>query len=145
MELRNKVSGVVHDCNVSKLTVRGLPQPEFTLYSLFGPLADVGVNVDAIAHSAEPGSGRADCAFTVSEADLGLALRVTRETAALLWRERLCTTSAASAKYRSWALACRIAWACRACLCRARRGGHTYRHGHHVAGAHHLPGARGRA
>ena len=84
MELRNKVSGIAHDSNVAKLTVLGLPQPEFTLYSLFGPLADAGMNVDAIAHSAEPGGGRADCAFTVAEADLARALRVTRETAALL-------------------------------------------------------------
>jgi aspartate kinase len=81
MELRPKVSGVVYDTNVSKLTVLGLPQPEFALFRLFDPLAKAGVNVDAIAHSAEPGGARGDCAFTVAEADLGRALRITEATA----------------------------------------------------------------
>lgn len=84
MELRSKVSGVVHDTNVSKLTVLGLPRPEFSLFRLFAPLADAGVNVDAIAHSAEPGGERADCAFTVAEGDLALALPITEATAAAL-------------------------------------------------------------
>ncbi|MEO8288418.1 MAG: aspartate kinase [Chloroflexota bacterium] len=81
MEIRNKVSGIAHDTNVARLTVFGLPRPTFALYSLFGPLADAGINVDAIAHSTEPGGERADCSFTVAESDLPRALGITRETA----------------------------------------------------------------
>ncbi len=84
MELRNKVSGIAHDTNVAKITVLGLPRPEFALYHLFTPLAEAGVNVDAIAHSAEPGGQGADCAFTVAEADLATALAITAQTAAAL-------------------------------------------------------------
>jgi aspartate kinase len=84
VEVRRKVLGVVYDTNVSRLTVLGLPQPEFMLFQLFDPLARAGVNVDAIAHSAEPGGARADCAFTVAEADLARALRITEATALAL-------------------------------------------------------------
>ena len=84
MELRNKVSGIAHDTNVAKLTVLGLPRPEYSLHQLFTPLAEAGINVDAIAHSAEPAGDRADCAFTVAEADLGRALEITRARAAAL-------------------------------------------------------------
>lgn len=84
MELRNKVSGIAHDTNVAKLTVLGLPRPEYSLHQLFTPLAEAGINVDAIAHSAEPGGDRADCAFTVAEADLSRALEITRAQAAAL-------------------------------------------------------------
>jgi aspartate kinase len=87
MEMRQKVSGVVYDTNVSKLTVLGLPQPEFALFRLFDPLAKGGVNVDAIAHSAEPGGARGDCAFTVAEGDLARALLVTQATAEALGAE----------------------------------------------------------
>jgi aspartate kinase len=84
MELRNSVTGIAQDTNVAMITVLGLPRPEFALYRLFAPLAEAGVNVDAIAHSAEPGGIRADCAFTVAEADLPTALAVTEATAAAL-------------------------------------------------------------
>jgi len=84
MELRNKISGVALDTNVARLTVFGLPRPAFALHSLFGPLAEVGINVDAIAHSIEPGGEHADCSFTVAEADLARALAITEQTAARL-------------------------------------------------------------
>jgi aspartate kinase len=84
MEIRNKVSGIAHDTNVARLTVFGLPRPAFALHRLFGPLAEAGINVDAIAHSTEPGGVRADCTFTVAESDLARALDITRETATKL-------------------------------------------------------------
>jgi aspartate kinase len=84
MELRNKVSGIAHDTNVARITVFGLPQPQLALYRLFGPLAEAGINVDAIAHSTEPGGERADCSFTVAESELQRALAITGDTAALL-------------------------------------------------------------
>lgn len=87
MELRPKVSGVVYDTNIAKLTVLGLPRPEFALFRLFDPLAMAGVNVDAIAHSAEPDGSRGDCAFTVAEADLPRALRVIEQCASMLGAE----------------------------------------------------------
>jgi aspartate kinase len=84
MELRNKISGVALDTNVARLTVFGLPRPAFALHSLFGPLAEEGINVDAIAHSIEPGGEHADCSFTVAEGDLSRALAITEQTAARL-------------------------------------------------------------
>jgi aspartate kinase len=84
MELRNKVSGIAHDTNVARLTVFGLPRPALALHRLFGPLAEAGINVDAIAHSTEPGGERADCTFTVAESDLSRALAITEQTAAAL-------------------------------------------------------------
>lgn len=84
LELRNKVSGIAHDTNVARLTVFGLAQPQLALYQLFGPLAEAGINVDAIAHAIEPGGERADCSFTVAESDLARALAITKETAAAL-------------------------------------------------------------
>lgn len=84
MELRNKVSGIAHDTNVARITVYGLPEPRLALYRLFGPLADAGINVDAIAHSAELGGNFADCTFTVAESDLAGALSIANETAVRL-------------------------------------------------------------
>jgi len=84
MELRNRISGIAHDTNVGRLTVFGLPKPAFALHRLFGPLAEAGINVDAIAHSIEPGGEHADCSFTVAEADLARALAITEQMAAQL-------------------------------------------------------------
>ncbi len=81
LELKNKVSGIAHDTNVARITVFGLPRPQFALFRLFGPLAEAGINVDAIAHSIEPGGEHADCSFTVTESDLTRALSITRHTA----------------------------------------------------------------
>jgi aspartate kinase len=87
MELRPRVSGVVHDTGIAKLSVHGLPRPEFALFQLFEPLARAGVNVDAIAQSSDRGGARGDCAFTVPEADLTRTLRIIEATAADLGAE----------------------------------------------------------
>lgn len=83
MELRNKVSGIAHDPDVAKITLRGHGN-RAGLVAVFDPLAAAGINVDAIAHIAGLDGAPSDCAFTVAGGDLDRALSITRATAARL-------------------------------------------------------------
>ena len=73
MENRMKVTGVAHDRNVSKITLRDVPDRPGVAASLFEPLSDVGISVDTIVQNT--GVDKAtDLSFTVARGDLQDAL-----------------------------------------------------------------------
>ena len=80
MENRVKVTGVAHDRNVSKITLRGVPDRPGVAAALFEPLSDVGISVDTIVQNT--GVDKAtDLSFTVARGDLQEALTRVRSVA----------------------------------------------------------------
>ncbi len=80
MENRVKVTGVAHDRNVSKITLRGVPDRPGVAAALFEPLSDVGISVDTIVQNT--GVNKAtDLSFTVARGDLQEALQRVRSVA----------------------------------------------------------------
>ena len=51
VEQRNKVRGIAHDRNVAKVTLVDVPDRPGVARSVFGPLADAGINVDMIVQN----------------------------------------------------------------------------------------------
>ena len=69
MEDRIKVTGIAHDRNVAKITVRGVPDQPGIAAALFEPLAQVGISVDTIVQNASL-ENLTDLSFTVARTDL---------------------------------------------------------------------------
>ncbi|HET7702467.1 MAG TPA: aspartate kinase [Candidatus Limnocylindrales bacterium] len=96
VEQRNKVRGIAHDRNVAKVTIVAVPDRPGIARSLFGPLAEAGVNVDMIVQNVGHG-GETDMSFTVPQAELGKAKR-TLESIVRDLGAREMTTDASVAK-----------------------------------------------
>ena len=80
MENRVKVTGVAHDRNVSRITLRGVPDRPGVAAALFEPLSNVGISVDTIVQNT--GANKAtDLSFTVARGDLQEALERVRSVA----------------------------------------------------------------
>lgn len=75
MEVRNKVSSVAHDLDVSKITLIGVPDRPGIASSVFVPLAEAGINVDTIVQNASI-ANITDLTFTVSRSQLDKAMEV---------------------------------------------------------------------
>ena len=75
LETRETVAGIVHDLDVSRITLTGIRTGPGTMSRVFSPLAEAGISVDVIVESA-PKEGSSDVAFTVRRADFGEALDV---------------------------------------------------------------------
>ncbi len=75
MEVRNKVTGIVHDLDVAKITVVGVPDRPGIAANIFQPLAEAGVSVDTIVQNASI-ENITDLTFTVTRGDLARAMRV---------------------------------------------------------------------
>ncbi len=69
------VTGVAHDRNVARITIRDLPDDPRAVHRLFSALAERHVNVDVIVHAAGH-SERSDISFTVTKADAAAALEL---------------------------------------------------------------------
>ncbi len=80
MELQNKVSGIAHDTNVAKITVRGAPDHPGIARDLFEPLAKANISVDTIVQNVAV-NGVTDVTFTVSRADVLKALSIVEPVA----------------------------------------------------------------
>src|SRR6187401_2665215 len=74
VEQRNKVRGLAHDRNVAKVTLLAVPDRPGVARSVFGPLADAGINVDMIVQNVGH-DGATDISFTVPRAELARAER----------------------------------------------------------------------
>jgi aspartate kinase len=83
LETRETVAGIVHDLDVSRITLMGIKTGPGTMSRVFSPLAEAGISVDVIVESA-PKEGSSDVAFTVRRADFGEALAVAGRVAASL-------------------------------------------------------------
>jgi aspartate kinase len=80
LESRETVAGIVHDLNVSRVTLTGIRTGPGTMSRIFTPLAEAGVSVDVIVESA-PKEGSSDVAFTVGRADFAEARSIAGEIA----------------------------------------------------------------
>lgn len=79
-EVGNKVRGIVHDTNVAKVTLVGVPDNPGIASSVFEPLADADVSVDTIVQNASI-ENIADLTFTVARDDLSRAMAVVEPVA----------------------------------------------------------------
>jgi aspartate kinase len=80
VEKRNKVSGIAHDSDVAKVTVRGVPDRPGIAASLFGPLSDAGISVDTIVQNASV-EKTTDLTFTVARNELDKAMKLMKPLA----------------------------------------------------------------
>jgi aspartate kinase len=81
MEQRNKVSGIVEDTDVARITLRGVPDQPGIAARLFDPLSDAGISVDTIVQNASV-ERLTDVTFTVTKASLERAMEIVRPVAA---------------------------------------------------------------
>jgi len=86
LETRETIAGIVHDLDVSRVTLTGIKTGPGTMSRIFTPLAEAGVSVDVIVESA-PKQGASDVAFTVSRAEFAEARRIAGEVAGPLGGE----------------------------------------------------------
>lgn len=80
MEVRNKVRGIVHDLNVAKVTVLGVPDQPGIATAIFEPLVKENISVDTIVQNASV-ERITDLTFTVAKSDLDKAMRVVEPAA----------------------------------------------------------------
>jgi aspartate kinase len=80
LETRETLAGIVHDLDVSRITLNGIRTGPGTLSRVFAPLAERGISVDVIVESGVKGGG-ADVAFTVKRGDFAEARRLAGEVA----------------------------------------------------------------
>jgi len=80
MEVRNKVRGIVHDLDVAKITVVGVPDRPGIASAIFEPLAKANVSVDTIVQNASI-DGITDLTFTVARGDLAKAMSLAKPAA----------------------------------------------------------------
>jgi len=83
MERGGTLSGVVHDAQIARITVAGLPGGPATLARIFGPLAGVEVSIDVIAESTGP-DDLIELGFTVASDELATALPIVERAAQAL-------------------------------------------------------------
>ncbi len=81
MEPTNKVRGIAHDFDVSKITIRGVPDRPGIAAAIFGPLADAHVSVDTIVQNSSL-ENLTDMTFTVSKDELQRAMELVEPLAA---------------------------------------------------------------
>ncbi len=65
LETRETLAGIVHDLDVSRVTLNGIRTGPGTMSRVFAPLAERGISVDVIVESGVK-DGAADVAFTVT-------------------------------------------------------------------------------
>ena len=96
MEVKNKVSGIVHDTNVAKVTVVGVPDHPGIAAAIFEPLARANISVDTIVQNASINS-ITDLTFTVTRTDLLKAMSIVEPVAKSVGGKQ-CVTDSTLAK-----------------------------------------------
>ena len=74
------ISGIAHDRSEAKVSVNRLPDRPGVAASVFGPLADAGVNVDMIVQNVSH-DGTTDISFTVPRSQVVEAERIAKDVA----------------------------------------------------------------
>jgi len=69
------ISGVAYNRDEAKVTVLGIPDRPGIAASIFGPIAEAGMNVDVIVQNVGEG-GHTDISFTVPRADYAATMRL---------------------------------------------------------------------
>jgi aspartate kinase len=73
---KKPVTGIAYSRDEAKITLHRVGDQPGVAASIFGPLADGGINVDMIVQNVAPDGKKTDLTFTVSRADLPRALDV---------------------------------------------------------------------
>jgi aspartate kinase len=77
----NPVTGIAYSRDEAKITLLRVPDKPGVAASIFGPLADAGVNVDMIVQNVSEDGRKTDLTFTVNRSELDRALAAIREAA----------------------------------------------------------------
>jgi aspartate kinase len=77
-EQQNKVSGIVDDLDVAKITVVGVPDRPGVSASIFVPLSKAGISVDTIVQNVSI-AGITDLTFTVTRGEIDRAIKVVNQ------------------------------------------------------------------
>ena len=80
LETRETLAGIVHDMDVSRVTLNGIRTGPGTMSRVFTPLAERGISVDVIVESGVK-DGAADVAFTVTRGKFEVARKLAAEVA----------------------------------------------------------------
>jgi len=80
------VSGVTHDKNQARITLKKVPDKPGIAAKIFTPVADAGIVVDMIIQNTRPG-GQTDLTFTVPKANFKQALEMQKRIAAEIGAE----------------------------------------------------------
>jgi len=96
MEVKNKVRGIAHDTNVSKVTVVGVPDHPGIAAAIFEPLARANISVDTIVQNASI-DNITDLTFTVARNDLIKAMSIVEPVAKSVGGKQ-CVTDSTLAK-----------------------------------------------
>ena len=82
------ITGIAHDKNDAKITLKAVADKPGSVANIFTPLAEANINVDMIVQNFARDTGNTDVTFTVPKADLALALDVLdKEKANIGFRE----------------------------------------------------------
>jgi len=71
---KKPVTGIAYSRDEAKITLHKIPDRPGIAASIFGPLADAGVNVDMIVQNVSEDGKKTDLTFTVSRSELARAL-----------------------------------------------------------------------
>ena len=82
------VSGVTHDKNQARITLKKVPDQPGVAAKIFTPLADNGIVVDMIIQNTRAG-GQTDLTFTVPRASYKTALEIERQIANEIGAEKV--------------------------------------------------------
>ncbi len=82
-EMRNRVTGVPSEKNVSKITILGAIDKPGVAAEIFEPLSKAGISVDVIVQNSS-NSGNTDITFTVKSDQLKEALSITQDSSSKL-------------------------------------------------------------
>lgn len=82
------VSGVTHDVNQARITLKKVPDQPGVAAKIFSPIADAGVVVDMIIQNTRAG-GQTDLTFTVPKKDFKKALELEKTVAADIGAEEV--------------------------------------------------------
>ncbi len=74
------VSGVTHNKNQARITLRKVPDKPGIATKIFSPIADAGIQVDMIIQNTRSGN-MTDMTFTVGKTDFKAAMKIARDTA----------------------------------------------------------------
>jgi aspartate kinase len=80
------VSGITHDKDQARITLKKVPDKPGIAAKIFTPVADAGIVVDMIIQNTRPG-GKTDLTFTVPKANFKQALEIEKKIAAEIHAE----------------------------------------------------------
>jgi aspartate kinase len=81
---KKPVTGIAYSRDEAKITLHRIPDQPGVAASIFGPLADAGVNVDMIVQNVSEDGRKTDLTFTVSRSELTRALAAIEKAATVI-------------------------------------------------------------